>query len=238
MIKIIATAVSVAAAGATFAGFGEVVSSFPHPGITGTAGLAWDGSNLWFAGEPSTLFVKTSTNGSIVGSFNRGGSYSYIMGLTYDGEYLWYSRHRLEQAIYYHQITTTGSSVTSFMYTWPYGDVGMTWEDGYLWCGAAKYTTAGSLVATFTPPFGFADLGCYGHKLWSGGPNKFMYNITTNGSVVASFPVPGDGNASGAAFDGQYLWLINPTNKYVYQVDIDVVGVGPASIGKVKALYR
>ncbi len=65
-----------------------------------------------------------------------------------------------------------------------------------------------------------------------------MYNITTTGSIVASFAVPGDGYAAGTTFDGEYLWLINRDNKWVYQIDIDVVGVNPGSFGKIKGLYR
>jgi hypothetical protein len=65
-----------------------------------------------------------------------------------------------------------------------------------------------------------------------------MYNVTTSGSVVASFPVPGGGEAAGTTFDGQYLWLINDTNNWVYQIDIDVVGMNPGSFGKIKALFR
>jgi hypothetical protein len=224
--------------GSAFGAFGEVVSSFALPPATGTSGLAWDGAYLWIAGEPYTHFIRKNKAGSTVGSFNLGGTYSYIEGLTFDGEYLWYSWHELGRGYYYYRINTAGSLVGSFMYTWPYGKGGLTWDSPYLWCGPAKYTTTGSLVATFSPPFGLSDLGWYGHKLWSGGPNKHMYNITTNGSVVASFAVPGDANASAAAFDGQYLWLINSTNKYVYQIDIDVVGMNPGSMGKIKGLYR
>jgi hypothetical protein len=65
-----------------------------------------------------------------------------------------------------------------------------------------------------------------------------MYDVTTNGSVVASFAVPGGGKAAGTTFDGQYLWLINDTNYWVYQIDIDVVGMNPGSFGKIKGLYR
>ncbi|NIT35059.1 MAG: hypothetical protein GTN49_00935 [candidate division Zixibacteria bacterium] len=116
---------------------------------------------------------------------------------------------------------------------------GVTWESPYLWCGPAKFTTGGSFVTSFNPPFALGtDLGWYGHKLWVGGPGNRMYNVTTNGSVAASFPVPAGGKAAGTTFDGQYLWLINDTNGWVYQVDIDVVGMNPGSFGKIKGLFR
>jgi hypothetical protein len=238
MKSLVVAIITANAAGPVLGAFGEVVSSFALPPGPGTSGLAWDGAYLWVAGEPYDRFLRINKSGLIVGSFDLGSTYSYIEGLTHDGEYLWYSWHELGRGYYYYRINTAGSVVNSFMYTWPYGKGGLTWDSPYLWCGPAKYTTVGSLVATFSPPFDLSDLGWYGHKLWSGGPNKHMYNITTDGSVVASFPVPGDANASAAAFDGQYLWLINPTNKYVYQIDIDVVGMNAGSMGKIKGLYR
>jgi hypothetical protein len=239
-MKIIATTLAVAAAaGGALAGFGDVVSSFPHPGGVGFSGLAWDGTYLWFAGQPATHFIRTTTTGSFIGSFNIGGSYSYIRGLTFDGVYLWYSWGDIVLGYDYKRITTTGSFISGFgglPYTF---GPGVTWESPYLWCGPAKFTTGGSFVASFNPPFKLGtDLGWYGHRLWVGGPGNHMYNVTTNGSVVASFPVPAGGKAAGTTFDGQYLWLINDTNKWVYQVDVDVIGVDPASMGKVKALYR
>ncbi len=223
-------------AGAAYAAFGDVVSSFRCPPV-GRYGLAWDGAYLWFAGQPGSVFLRTNTNGSIVGSFKLGITYTYIRGLTFDGEYLWYSWRDITWGYDYNRITTTGSYVNCFGGL-PFGP-GVTWENPYLWCGPAKFTTGGSFVASFNPPFTLAtDLGWYGHKLWGGGPGNRMYNVTTNGSVVASFPVPAGGEAAGTTFDGQYLWLINATNKWVYQVDIDVVGMNAGSFGKIKGLYR
>ena len=61
-----------------FGAFGDVVSSFPHPGTIGTTGLAWDGTYLWFAGGPASHFIRTTTNGSFVASFNIGAGLSLI----------------------------------------------------------------------------------------------------------------------------------------------------------------
>jgi hypothetical protein len=220
-----------------YAGFGDVVSSFPHPGGVGLYGLAWDGSYLWFAGQPASVFLRTNTTGSIVGSFDIGATYTYIRGLTFDGAYLWYSSRDTVGYTYY-RITTTGSFVSDFGVLPTFGP-GVAWEGPYLWCGPAKVTTGGSFVASFRRPFKMeTDQGWYGHKLWLGGPGNHMYNVTTGGSVAASFPVPGGGAAEGTAFDGEYLWVINRDNKWVYRIDIDVVGVDPASMGKVKAIYR
>lgn len=224
---------------AAFGAFGDIVSSFPHPGTTGTSGLAWDGAYLWFAGGPTTIFIRTNTIGSFVASFDVENPYIYIRGLTFDGEYLWYSWREFSRGYMYRRISTTGSSVYLFGGLPDRFGPGVTWEKPYLWCGSAKVTTGGSFVASFNPPFALdTDLGWYGHKLWIGGPGSRMYNVTTKGSVAASFTVPGGGEAAGTTFDGNYLWLINATDNYVYQIDIDVVGMNPGSMGKIKALFR
>jgi hypothetical protein len=148
-------------AATAFGAFGDVVSSFEHPGKTpgtvGTAGLAWDGSCLWFAGEPWTLFVRTTTTGSIVGSFDLGSGYSYIVGLGYDGSYLWYSWKMMGEDYYYSRVNTNGSFISRFS-GGPFGP-GVTCENNYVWCGPAKFTTGGSFLSSFTPPFELSELG-------------------------------------------------------------------------------
>ena len=224
-----------------YAGFGDVVSSFPVPANTGTRGLAWDGNYLWFCGPPYGTVVKTTTTGSVVSSFLFGQYPEENWGLTYDGVYLWVSYPYIGPGggLIYARLTTTGSCVRA-LHTGAF-DQGLAWEPpSYLWAGRYKLTTTGSLVSSFSPPFGFqGDLTWYGHYLWLGGGNRYYYQFTTKGSIVASFPVPGGGGgAGGTAFDGNYIWLVNPMADYVYQVDIDVVGVNPGSMGKIKALYR
>jgi hypothetical protein len=227
-------------AGASYGRLGDVVSSFPVPPNTGTRGLAWDGSYLWFCGGPYAKFLRTTTTGSVVSSFVYGGTPTDYRGLTFDGEYLWFSDSYVGPGggFEYQRLTTTGSFVRRFI-TGAF-DPGLAWEPPrYLWLGPFKVTTTGSLISSFNPPFYLnSDLGWYGHYLWNGGPNDRVYKISTKGSVVASFPVPGGAPASGITFDGNYLWLVNPTAGYVYQVDIEVVGVDPGSFGKIKGIYR
>jgi hypothetical protein len=225
-------------AAASWAAFGEVVSSFPVPANTGKRGLAWDGNYLWFCGGPYARFVRTTTTGSVVSSFVYGQTPTDYGGLAFDGEYLWYSDPDPVGGYWYVRLTTTGSRV-GFCFE-GYGDPGVAWEPpAYLWVGPLKITTTGSLVASFEPPFYLGDdLAWYGHYLWNGGPDDRVYEISTQGSVIASFPVPGGAAAGGMTFDGDYLWLVNATAGWAYQVDIDVVGVNPGSFGKIKGLYR
>ena len=222
-----------------FGAFGEVVSSFPVPPKTGTRGLAWDGNYLWFCGGPYAKFLRTTTTGSVVSSFVYGQTPTDYDGLTFDGEYLWMSDSYPGPGggYEYDRLTTTGSYVSRFIAGY---DPGLAWEPPrYLWIGPYKITTTGSRVASFNSPFYLGgDLAWYGHYLWTGGGNRYYYQLTTKGSIVASFAVPGNAAAGGTTFDGNYIWLVNSTAGYVYQVDIDVVGVDPGSMGKIKGLYR
>jgi hypothetical protein len=223
--------VALATATPAVAGFGEVVSSFELPRPLPGSGLAWDGEYLWVCGEPHTYFFRLTTSGSVVFSFNMGGTYGYYHGATFDGQYLWADSYRFpDEFTELGRYTTTGSYVGGFahFYSWR----GLAWEKGYLWLHSRKLTTAGSLVASFKSPMSIGDLAWDGHYLWNGN-----YQITTKGSLVASFSLPGGGRGSGTTFDGLYLWTVGP-NRWVYQVDIDVQGVNPGSFGKIKGLFR
>ena len=238
-VTLLTTAALMAAA--AYGAFGDVVSSFP---ITfGPAeGLAWDGRYLWAVGQPDVSCKCITTTGSLVSSFRLGPmSYGYWHGITYDGQYLWTLWLRdFESNAAIERWTTTGSRVSFFsLYC---GQRGLAWESPYLWVGRYKVTTSGSVVSTLWPPVYVLEPAWYGHHLWTGNyGHPYVYKITTtgNGTVVASFRVPGGGDyAGGMTFDGNYLWLVAHSVGYCYQVDIDVVDVAPGSFGKVKAIYR
>jgi hypothetical protein len=108
---------------------------------------------------------------------------------------------------------------------------------GYLWCGFGKYTTAGSFISSFAPPHYFDDAAWDGHYLWGGGVG-YVFQVRTNGSLMASFTAPDDGDIVSTTFDGLYLWLYNVNNSWFYRVDIEAEGVNPASFGKLKSLFR
>jgi hypothetical protein len=226
---------------------GDVVSSFPSPlTTTASSGLAWDGAYLWSCQPPRTDFYCISTTGTIVTSFKIGASYGEYDGATYDGEYLWYVDHLSFKAAHYIQCTTSGSFVRWFILG-DYGFAGLASEKGYLWTGMSfrpvgilgvKITSTGSRVSSFKAPFELDDLAWDGHHLWSCGPGHYMYQISTKGSIKASFPVPGLMGGRATTFDGEYLWVENPEVGWFYQIDIEVVGVEPASLGRVKALFE
>jgi hypothetical protein len=235
----ITTLAALSLATAALGGMGDVISSFKMPISALNTGLAWDGQYLWACYSALICFYRITTAGSFVSSFRVSPNpYGYIYGATYDGEYLWacespYGRGKT----FFRRFTVAGSLAGGFEKNYE-SVAGMTWEPGYLWQEKFKYTTSGSLVASFARPFDPNDLAWDGHYLWAGGSNVYMAKYTTTGSLVTSFPVPGGGAATGATFDGNYLWLVDGGHGWAYQVDIEVVGVDPASMGDIKALYR
>jgi hypothetical protein len=227
--------------------FGDVVSSFDLPSeLAGADGLTWDGGYLWACHDMGTSFYQLNTVGSLLSSFRiTPAPYANFEGAAFDGGYLWCSERYFRPPpgmVIFHQLTTTGSQVTYFQNfaPAPLDFAGMCYAGGYLWADGYKYTTAGSLVSSFTPPFPLTDLAWDGTYLWSGNQQ-----ITTAGSAVASFDLPQDILlGGGTTFDGEYLWLVG-SDRLVYQVDIGLSDAGggggspdTGSYNKVKRLYR
>jgi len=238
MFKIVITTLAaLTQTAAAVAGMGDVISSFRMP-IPGNTGLAWDGQYLWSCHYSLTYLYRITTTGSLVSSFRMSPApYGYFFGTTYDGRYLWVCESPIgRDRTYFSRFTTTGSRVGGFEKNYE-SLAGITWEPGYLWHYRFKYTTAGSFVSSFPQPFYLRELAWDGHYLWASGNGVYMTKITNKGSIVTSFPAPG-GGASGVTFDGTYLWYVNGTGGWAYQVDIDVKGVDPGSMGKIKGLYR
>jgi hypothetical protein len=119
----------------------------------------------------------------------------------------------------------------------------LSYYDGNFW----RYTTDGSLVSSFdiynTNEYDLA--WDYANKLiWYPNYNTDrVYAITTSGSAVASWRIPTGVTAPyGIAYYGEYLYVstaggVPDDYIWVYHCP-NVVGIAPASIGKVKALFR
>ncbi len=239
-----------------YAGMGSVITSWPAPQSTFNRvnGIAFEGKYIWVKDrvcESHGGVVKCTKSGSFLSSISF--PYSPAMhsfGLTFDGEYLWtiYEWWHIPYHDSYRKYTTTGSYVGGFWLHINYlpESKAVTWDGQYLYTDETrpppnrigKYTTAGTLVATFPMTVGVgSDMAYYKRQLWYYG-GGLVYGVTLNGSVVASFAAPG-GSCASTAFDGEYLWTADRnTPQYIYKVDIDVVDVAPASVGRVKALYR
>ena len=83
-------------------------------------------------------------------------------------------------------------------------------------------------------------------QFWAGSFNApyFVYRFTPQGSISASFPSPAVSWPVWATeyYEG-YLWLATDRTEmevksYIWKVDVTEVGVNPASLGRVKVLFR
>lgn len=127
------------------------------------------------------------------------------------------------------------------------------WADGCLY----RTTTTGSVTATINLPFDY-PWGIVYDKYAAGGPcmwcttrwpnnsgDSYVYKLTTAGSVVdrAKWLFRGTG-ASGITIATSYLWIIQdgeppaPDNLALQVKFISEPAVAPASVGRVKALFR
>lgn len=248
MRKTVITIAALTAAATVWAGWGEVVASFPAPGSQ-AGGLTYDGQYLWFADyarDTSTIY-KMTTAGSYEGQYNV--NWGYACGLAWDGTYLWSTALTLRQV--YKLNPANCSIIESF--TGPSAHMmGMGCDGLYLYINdwqdqrIAKVTFAGSLrqLIPEQPPSP-SGVTIAGGDLWYTTRNYwvpeqaqcFQANLST-GSVIASFQCP-DSQATDLAFDGIYLWVSGYTTKTIYCVDIEYTkSVAPTSLGKVKALFR
>lgn len=156
---------------------------------------------------------------------------------------------------------STGSIMSSFVVPAPFTVArGLTFAGGYLYISdknqsrILKTTRTGSVVASINP-----GVVAIGGLAWdgdtAGGPFLFacetdaahtIHRINpSTGSVLDSFEGPiFTGNITGLAWDGTYLWACqnysSEKGMYAFQfVAYDPnPGVAPASIGRIKALYR
>jgi len=239
---LVVTGSVLAAAVPAYGAFGEIVSSFPCEGDITQLGAAWDGSRVVMTNNHASgdhMWRVYSSGGSWLSSFPPPVT-SAQYGAEYDGRYFWGGSQTTD---YIYQFTTAGSTVSSFAALNPYG---ITLERTYLWWLGAddvfrRCTTEGSVVSSFTIAAisDGRDLGWDGTQLWCpDSTDDLVYSFTTAGSVVASFKAPG-GSTYGCTFDGKYLWVTDiGTPRYAYQIDVSYTSVAPASLGRVKALFR
>ena len=232
---------------------GEVLVSWEVPFYNDMNGITFEGEYIWLKYKiPQTedkRVLKCTKAGSVLTriSLPYPPPIFYSYGLTFDGEYLWtvYEYWHVPYHDNYRKYTTTGSYVGGFWgYGYDWGREAIAWDGEYIFTDSPdhkkveKYTTAGTLIATFPMTIYIkSDMAYYKRQLWYAS-GAFVYGVQLNGSVVASFAAPG-GSCAGTAFDGEYLWTVDKNRpQYIYKVDIDVVDVAPASVGRVKALYR
>jgi hypothetical protein len=187
-------------------------------------------------------------------------------GITYDTAYdqgsdVLYGINRLSSTYRIVAVNpSTGSITSSFVVPAPFTvPQGLTFGGGYLYIAdmyqsrILKTTASGSVVGSINPGvFGIKGLAWDGDT--SGGPFLFACEVNaahtihrinpSTGSVIASFDGPAfTGNIVGLAWDGTHLWACQNymgDDMYAFQfVAYDPnTAVAPASVGRIKALYR
>lgn len=239
------------AAGVASGALGDILGSYRAP-ANNIRGLARSGAYLHVLVHPNRVYNLNPGNGSVRGSWavpsstsNRGLAYSAI-GHVWVGSYnndTVYNCHWMTGSVYgsWHanhdpyglapQQTGDGGAGTTAIFTSD-SDPSYTWRHRPL---------NGSVLSSFPMPNSdYRDI-TYDHRnnlIWGAyGPNIYGYSVSGRGSIVSSFEAP-PSTSYGMAYYNSVLF-IGCTNGYIYRVSCPAtVGVAPASLGKVRALYR
>ena len=218
-------------AATAFAGTASIVASWPSPCSSSAYGIDYYGGYLYHADSPAYKIYKTNTAGSILETIPTtirpfGIDRTQIEFWTDDGAAMIY---RLE---------TTGTFIRSFKGPGIISG-GVAFGEGFIWYTSGpvvfKLTPNGTVVKSFELPGGLHGINWYASNLWIADWSKGkIYQTTEAGRIIESItPV---GRPYGVTWDGSYLWYT--ANRYVYQAHISPTSIAPASLGRVKALYR
>jgi len=244
-------AVTLCVVSMAFGAMGDILGSYKAPS-NNIRGLAHSGTYLHVLVHPDTVYNVNPGNGSVRGSWTVPSSTSN-RGLAYSsGGHVWVGSYNNDTVYNCHW--TTGSVYGSWAAGHdPYGLAPQQTGDGgagttaifssdsspsYTW----RHNLAnGTVLSSFPMPNSdYRDI-TYDHRnglIWGAyGANIFGYAVAGNGSIRASFPAPPSTSYGMAYYN--YVLFIGCTNGYIYRVSCPAsVDVAPASIGKVKALYR
>lgn len=196
-----------------------IVDSLTAPGPD-PAGLAWDGSRLWYADGSSLALVQLDATGQTQRQIPVSGGKA--LGLLWMSPgYMYQSAPR--QRKYYKLDAQTGGELSSFES--PGGRPwAIVWDGTHFWLTDVnrkeiyKYDSNGKAVASILGPgqshTGMAWDGTY---LWVLQANKYLYKISRTGQIIDVYDPPGT-NPRGLCFDGQYLWLSDASRNKIYKM--------------------
>ena len=266
-LMIFGVALLALAAGAVFARLGDVVASFPAPANNPIA-LAFRGMTspyyiyVYCHTSPYRIYKLDAVNGSVYSSFispqgpyTRGLTYSYGGGGGLPtGNYLWmgnYSTDRIyrcnpENGSVYASVPANhdvsgGLAVTAFG-NGGYQPTFMLSSDTSPRYVFRQSLTSGSVYSSFAPAQALYDLAWEWPNLlmWGGNTGNRVYAYTTTGRFIESFAMPVN-NVIGFTYRSQYLYLGTTTGSHriwVIHCPNNRSAVHPASLGRVKALFR
>lgn len=250
------------ALGATsaFSYLGQVVGSFESPD-TGIVGLAISSDCLYALRGYipfNRVYRLNPLTGSVKGTFRLPGTTDYFWGLAYSaGGYIWASD--LENRYVYRVNATSGSVYGRWRTSYhPCGLAPRCTGDGgegtYRIIGLDSsanrvliHGLTGSVYASFETAYPSSNDIAYDWRndvVWvvnDEDPYQ-VYGYKRNGSILASFANPDPAlNYYALAYRGGYLWISCDTYRaeHIFRVHCPGgIGVAPASLGKVKALFR
>ena len=254
-------------AGSASAKVGDLVASFPNVGRPGTHyGLAADATYLYSSYYYSTwnypVMRMKRANGAYVSSYPLPGTPNpqYQRSISYDGANCIYGNNYSSR--YVTRFRASNGSLLS-TWTWPSGSryaicvdhkgtsagtyIYQSYYNGNFW----KYTLKGSLVSSWSMPTAtdnYDQAWDYKNKLiWCvNRSTDWIYAIRPGSpKIVESFRHPKWASISstyGIAYWPDYLYVSNSSgspDEYIWVFDCPgTVGVAPASVGKVKALFK
>ncbi len=253
-------------AGIASAKLGDLVASFDNHPVGGTAnhyGLAADRDYLYsyYYTTGYLIYRMLRSNGSLVSSYHcpyLGGTYYTCRGMSYGGGTILYINNYSTRRVGILR-ASTGSKIRTWSWRsglrygiccthdgtnygtriWQsYGNLGTFYQS----------TTTGSLISSFDidpATYQYDDAWDYGNNMiWYGNySTDYIYGVKTNGSILASWRGPtAVSNPYGVAYYGQRLYVSTSwgtPDEYIWVYDCpNTVGVAPASVGKVKALFK
>jgi hypothetical protein len=251
------TLAGLCAAAAAYGALGDIVGSFQVS--NNNAGLGISSRYLYCNDySPGVIYMVNSTNGSIYGSFNSVHS-TNSRGLAFDGTYLWQNKAYSAPYETYRTNAANGSIYASFALptstthgvapraTGDYGAGTDALFQSY-YSGDIIYVMnlSGSITSSFSIPS-----ECMMYEIaydWRSGlvwgamnavsGQVPIWGVDTSGSLVASFNVS-ISNSYGLTYAGEYLWA-GTTAGWIYRIHCPKINVGvkPASMGKIKAVFR
>jgi len=259
-------ALGVVMAAPVWAAHDIIISSFPSPTNYPT-GLAYGDDVLYLADYGyKWIYLLTGDTGSIISSyaFTRPGS---LYGLAYDAGYLWVVTRTTAGSRLYRVVPSSGSLVASFELTQPKSPDGLACDGDYLYIANNDVTltrvfkivkTTGSLQASYnvyTKYPGGLELTTHGATMtpvllslgnidgwcWIYGVNGTWYS---GEQFLIDVPCPvAKFNGDLAVKDTDHFYFASDHFNFIYYEKIiwtenEYPAVVPASLGRVKAIYR
>ena len=264
MNRTIILGVTLALAAAAWGYLGEIVASYPCPEKRNAYAMSVGDRYVYlYITWAFHVYRMDRWSGSVVSSYAPEVS-GTIAGMAFEqGPYLWMHNqgyapvwlNRCNEATgsIYSSVPIITQPCSSIDFETPRGQpvpvrsVLMAVSLGIYGMHLMRFTTAGSFISSFKTETTWSDVAWDYGNAWMWLPrdiyNPYFYAFDTNGSFVASFaPTTAAHVPRALDYYGEYLWVSSDTlsDPHVLVIHCPVLHptVSPASVGRIKALYR